>query len=40
MVKHNFRNFLEISLGSAVGWENQIIIAHGLGYFKKEDHVQ
>jgi len=35
--KH-FKNFLEMSLGSAFEWENQIIIAHGLEYIKNEDY--
>jgi four helix bundle protein len=33
--KH-FKNFLEISLGSAFEWETQIIIAKGLGYINQE----
>ena len=35
--KH-FKSYLEISLGSAFEWENQIIIAHGLEYIDKEEY--
>jgi len=35
--KH-FKNYLEISLGSAFEWETQIIIAFNLNYISKETY--
>ena len=35
MGRHNFKKYLEASLGSAFEWETQLIIAHNEEYLDK-----